>query len=947
MDRGLAAWTAPGPAIPGRAAAALWGTRWFARGMLNAFVHRWREQLRTQRDRTYLVPEVIQTSSMDCGPAALAALLNGLGVQVSYGRLREACQTDVDGTSINTLEDLAVQLGLQAKQILLPRDHLALDFAQNLPAIVVTRHPSGVPHFVVCWRLDGGLLQVMDPATGRRFQRASRFQQELYVHTQLMPKSDLRKWLAGKGFLRPLSLRMQRLGVPTAETERLVQQARSERGWARLAQLDAAVRMVADFVSARATRRGAEATALISALAFQSEAPEIPDSYWTVRPATPGAPGEPEPESPTSDQLLMRGAVLVAIRRPRQEDPAALAQRLAALPADLRMALSERPPRPLAALFELLPAGSFVLGLVLSVVALLLATLQVQLDVLMRSALHILGFLHSSVQRLGAPLLFLLFLLGLFGLNVLGQWNVVRLGRLLEIKLRAAFFSKLPRLNDHYFHSRPIADMTERAHSLSRIRQLPQLLVDLFRTTATTALTATALMWVSPGDRWLIGALLLSMLALPIALQPLLLGLDMRLRTFAGTLMRSYLDALIGLAPTRTHGAERALSRDQEEVLSNWARVRLSGLRAHLAAQGLQLGLGYLLVGWLVVRYLGHNGDAAGLLLLYYWAMALPGNASELGQTLQQYPDLRNVTTRLLEPLGARTATEEELASVLTVREQKTVSIGLQEVSVTLGGHPVLQGISTQIAAGTHVAVVGSSGAGKSTLVGLLLGFHPLSTGQVLLNGVAVQNDALVQLRSSVAWVDPDVRLWNRSLFGNLHYAQASDRVDALGRAIEAADLTRVMARLPSGLATALGEGGRLVSGGEGQRVRLARTLMQTAPQLVLLDEPFRGLDRTQRQELLDRARKHWAGTTLIYVSHDIATTLSFSQVLVIDGGRLVESGEPTTLSSQPGSRYAALLRAEKAVRHDMWASKEWQRIAMVDGQLVSARDRDGNGEEA
>ena len=109
---------------------------------------------------------------------------------------------------------------------------------------------------------------------------------------------------------------------------------------------------------------------------------------------------------------------------------------------------------------------------------------------------------------------------------------------------------------------------------------------------------------------------------------------------------------------------------------------------------------------------------------------------------------------------------------------------------MTLGGHPVLQGISTQIAAGTH-----GGGwllwAGKSTLVGLLLGFHPVSSGQVLLNGVAVQNDALVQLRSSVAWVDPDVRLWNRSLFDNLHYAQASDRVDALGRAIETADLTR------------------------------------------------------------------------------------------------------------------------------------------------------------
>jgi ABC-type bacteriocin/lantibiotic exporter with double-glycine peptidase domain len=915
--------------------------------MQNAAVNRWREWRRAQRGRRYLVPEVIQTSSMDCGPAALAALLNGLGIQVSYGRLREACQTDVDGTSIDTLEDLASQIGLQAQQILLPRDHLFLDFAQNLPAIVVTRHGSGMPHFVVCWRLHGALVQVMDPATGRRWQRASRFQQDLYVHSQPMPGAALRKWLAGKGFSRPLSLRMQHLGVPSADADRLLQQARGERGWQRLAQLDAAVRMVADFVSARATQRGREAMALITALTFASDAAEVPDSYWTVRPLLAGPRPDGEAAPAPVEQVVIRGAVLVTIRGRKKEEEEAAAKRLAALPADLRAALSEPPPRPLTALFELLPRGTGSLGLILAVAALVAAGLQIELDVLLRSALHVLGFLHSSVQRLGAPTLFLAFMLGVFGLNVISQWNVTRLGRILEIKLRAAFFSKLPRLNDHYFHSRPISDMTERAHSLARIRQLPQLLVDLLRTTAMTTLTAGALIWLSPRDGWLIVLLLLSMLALPTALQPLLLGLDMRLRTFAGTLMRSYLDALIGLSPTRTHGAERTLARDQEEVLSSWARVRLSGLSAQIAAQAVQIGLGYALVGWLILRYLGNGGDAAGLLLLYYWAMALPGNASELSQTLQQYPDLRNVTMRLLEPLGAPATVEEDLASVMTVREAKTLSIALRDVTVSLGGHPVLQNISTEIAAGTHVAVVGASGAGKSTLVGLLLGFHPVSSGQVLLNGVAVKTDELVQLRSSVAWVDPDVRLWNRSLFDNLHYTQASDRVDALGRAIETADLTRVMARLPSGLATPLGEGGRLVSGGEGQRVRLARALMQTAPQLALLDEPFRGLDRTQRQELLDRARKHWQGTTLIYVSHDIATTLTFPRVLVIDGGRLVEAGEPVALSAQPGSRYAALLLAEKTVRHDLWASKEWQRIAMVDGQLVSGRERDGHGEEA
>src|ERR687887_1371172 len=96
------------------------------------------------RTRRLLATEVVQTSAMDCGPAALKCLLEGFGIPVSYGRLREACQTDVDGTSIDTLEEVAVQLGLEAEQVMLPVDHVLLPEAQVLPAIVVVRLPSGV-----------------------------------------------------------------------------------------------------------------------------------------------------------------------------------------------------------------------------------------------------------------------------------------------------------------------------------------------------------------------------------------------------------------------------------------------------------------------------------------------------------------------------------------------------------------------------------------------------------------------------------------------------------------------------------------------------------------------------------------------------------------------------------------------------------------------------------
>src|SRR3954471_7560143 len=117
------------------------------------------------RPRRLLAPEIVQTSAMDCGPAALKCLIDGFGGSISYGRLREACQTDVDGTSIDTLEEVAVTLGLDTEQVLLPEDHLLHEEAAALPALAVVQLPGGVTHFLVIWRAVGPLLQVMDPAT--------------------------------------------------------------------------------------------------------------------------------------------------------------------------------------------------------------------------------------------------------------------------------------------------------------------------------------------------------------------------------------------------------------------------------------------------------------------------------------------------------------------------------------------------------------------------------------------------------------------------------------------------------------------------------------------------------------------------------------------------------------------------------------------------------------
>src|SRR5579859_7793512 len=184
-----------------------------------------------RRWRRLLVPEVVQTSAMDCGPASLKCLLEGFGIPVSYGRLREACQTDVDGTSIDTMEEAAVQLGLDAEQIMVPADHVLLAGSEALPAIVVVHLANGVTHFVVAWQRHGPLVQLMDPGTGRRWISAKRFFDEIYIHTQPVPAADWREFAGSEQFSGPLRRRLAEIGASGTSSDRMIERAAADSSW--------------------------------------------------------------------------------------------------------------------------------------------------------------------------------------------------------------------------------------------------------------------------------------------------------------------------------------------------------------------------------------------------------------------------------------------------------------------------------------------------------------------------------------------------------------------------------------------------------------------------------------------------------------------------------------------------------------------------------------------
>jgi ABC-type multidrug transport system fused ATPase/permease subunit len=311
----------------------------------------------------------------------------------------------------------------------------------------------------------------------------------------------------------------------------------------------------------------------------------------------------------------------------------------------------------------------------------------------------------------------------------------------------------------------------------------------------------------------------------------------------------------------------------------------------------------------------------------------VPASATALAGAVKMLPAYRNVAGRLLELLDAEDGGDTAPAPSLGRRR----SIAFKDVSVQAAGHGILAEINLTIAAGEHVAIVGPSGAGKSTLLSLLLGWQRPVSGTITIDGEVLDDALLHALRRETAWVDPAVQLWNTSLQANLQYGN-EDSSASLGSALERAELLNVVETFEDGLQTTLGEGGGLVSGGEGQRVRFGRALLRRDVQLAILDEPFRGLDVARRALLLRRARETWREATLLCVTHDMTEARSFPRVLVIDGGRIVEDGAPELLANDRTSRFAQLIAEQERVAEQIRRSASWRRFRILDGMLFEER---------
>ncbi|NNF91164.1 MAG: ABC transporter ATP-binding protein/permease [Boseongicola sp.] len=228
---------------------------------------------------------------------------------------------------------------------------------------------------------------------------------------------------------------------------------------------------------------------------------------------------------------------------------------------------------------------------------------------------------------------------------------------------------------------------------------------------------------------------------------------------------------------------------------------------------------------------------------------------------------------------------------------------------------PILKGVTLSVPAGETVAIVGPSGSGKSTIGRLLFRFYDVNGGSLKIDGQDVRDVTQESLHSSIGVVPQDTVLFNDTIYYNIAYGRTEASRDEVIEAAKAASIHTFIESLPEGYETAVGERGLKLSGGEKQRVGIARTLLKNPP-ILLLDEATSALDTETEVEIQDELKAMGEGRTVITIAHRLSTIADADRIVVLEKGEIVEEGTHEGLLAADG-RYASLWRRQAAGEDD------------------------------
>ncbi|XP_013417448.1 ATP-binding cassette sub-family B member 7, mitochondrial [Lingula anatina] len=221
-------------------------------------------------------------------------------------------------------------------------------------------------------------------------------------------------------------------------------------------------------------------------------------------------------------------------------------------------------------------------------------------------------------------------------------------------------------------------------------------------------------------------------------------------------------------------------------------------------------------------------------------------------------------------------------------------------------GNPILQGLSFTVPSGKRIAIVGGSGSGKSTIIRLLFRFYDPEQGRILVNGQDIRDLKMDSLRKEIGVVPQDTVLFNDSIFYNIRYGNVNKTEEDVYYAAKLAAVHKSIMGMPQQYDTQVGERGLKLSGGEKQRISIARAILKDPP-VIVYDEATSSLDSITEQNILQALDNVTKNRTTIVVAHRLSTVVNADEILVLENGRVAERGSHYQLLSYPGSLYAEL----------------------------------------
>lgn len=372
-------------------------------------------------------------------------------------------------------------------------------------------------------------------------------------------------------------------------------------------------------------------------------------------------------------------------------------------------------------------------------------------------------------------------------------------------------------------------------------------------------------------------------------------------------------DGLLNIEAIKAFTAEARYARRYDALLEKTEAQWLHYLSRRLAG-GLAVALVFALAMTATHLMASLEVTRAGLtlgafVLINTYLLQLIRPLEMLGFAVRDIGQALAYLDRIGMILAQPTEDEASVQDAETSSPLAPAELVFDKVSFAYPGRQTLDGVSFRAAPGQTIGIIGPSGAGKSTLLRLVLRFLEPSNGQIRLDGTPLGDLSLAALRRQIALVSQDTILFNDTIAANIALAADEADAEAIAAAAEAARLAPLLAVLPEGLQTRVGERGLKLSGGEKQRVSIARAALKKA-RLVIFDEATAALDPGTERAVWEAMAGLSQGATTLVVTHRLATVAGADEILVLEAGRVVERGRHGALLAA-GGLYARLWRAQ------------------------------------